>query len=56
MTETELEEQANQLTKLLKGSEVLECVRNEDGEILVKFTNGMRLFVNSETSLDLSVT
>ncbi|NRA73108.1 MAG: hypothetical protein HRU24_19125 [Gammaproteobacteria bacterium] len=56
MTELELEEQAKQLTGLLKGNAVHECIRNEDGEILVKFTNGMRLFINAETPLDLSVT
>jgi hypothetical protein len=56
MTENELDEQASQLTQLLKGCQVLECVRNEEGEILIKFTNGRRLFVNSDEALDLSVT
>ncbi|WP_185826937.1 hypothetical protein [Shewanella canadensis] len=56
MTENELDEQASQLTQLLRGNEVLECIRNEEGEILVKFTNGMRLFINSDKPLDLSVT
>ena len=51
-----LDKEAEKITELLAGKIVESCIRNEDGELLIKFQCGTKLFVNSEQKLDFSIT
>ena len=50
-----LEDEANQSTEILRGKTVERIVRHREGEILIKFVDGSRLFANSDTPLELSI-
>ena len=51
-----LEEEEREISKLLKKKVVKRCKRNKNGEILLEFECGARLFVNSSERLDVSIT
>jgi hypothetical protein len=51
-----LDEEAEKITELLAGKVIESCIRNEEGELLIKFKCGARIFVNSEKKLEFSIT
>lgn len=51
-----LDEETECATMLLRGKTVKRVVRNREGEMLVEFDDGSRLFADSETALELSIT
>ena len=52
-----LEKEGLKATELLKGKIVKEILRNREGEVFIKFTDGTRFFINKkEDGLDLSIT
>ena len=51
-----LHEEAENITKLLLGKKVKQCIRNSEGEFLIIFECGARLFVNGLQKLDFSIT
>lgn len=51
-----IDEEAEKITELLTGKIVESCIRNEEGELLIKFQCGAKLFVNSEQKLEFSIT
>ena len=52
-----LEEEAFRATELLKGKTIKEILRNREGEVFIKFTDGTRFFINKKADgLDLSIT
>jgi hypothetical protein len=50
-----LEEEAERATALLCGKVVKRVLRHREGEILVEFEDGSRLFADSTTELQLSI-
>jgi hypothetical protein len=50
-----LEEEAERATALLLGKVVKRIVRHRDREVLIQFADGDRLFVDGESSLELSI-
>jgi hypothetical protein len=53
MTPKELEKRA---TELLQGKVVKICKQHRENEFMVEFNCGIRLFVNAEKELDISIT
>jgi hypothetical protein len=51
-----LEEESERATALLHGKTILRVVRHRENQVLVEFEDGSRLFVDSQTPLELSVT
>ena len=51
-----LDVEAKSITELLSGKVIESCIRNEEGELLIRFECGMKLFVNSEERLEFSIT
>lgn len=56
MNEKELKSEAKQMTALLKGKAVKLCARHRPDELVVFFNDGTRLFVDSKSELDFSIT
>ncbi|MBU2569646.1 MAG: hypothetical protein KJ725_06320 [Gammaproteobacteria bacterium] len=56
MNEEKLESEAERMTQLLKGKTVKLCARHEPGELAIIFKDGTRLFINSKSKLDFSIT
>jgi hypothetical protein len=51
-----LEEESERATQMLCGKVVSHVVRHRDGEVVILFEGGTRLFVDAETSIELSIT
>ena len=51
-----LDEETTRATEMLRGKVVKRVVRHREGEVLIEFEDGARLFADSETSLELSIT
>ena len=52
-----LNEEADRATELLKGRIVDFVKRHREGEVMIQFTDGTRLFVDkTETGIELSIT
>lgn len=56
MSDMTSEEESDRLTELLKEKSVKYCIRSESGELVIFFKDGTRLFVNSSSDIELSVT
>ena len=56
MTISDLEAEARRATELLVGKTVKVVRRANERVVLVEFSDGARLFVDSKTALELSVT
>lgn len=56
MRENDLENEAVELNKLLKGKIIIECYRYDEGELVLILSDDTKLFVNSDSFLELSVT
>jgi hypothetical protein len=52
----ELKEEAEKLTNLLRGKSVKLVRRHRAKEVVIEFDDGTRLFVDTATALDFSVT
>ncbi len=53
----DIETEAKKATELLKGKTVSKIIRHRKNEIVIEFTDGTILFVDSKTdSLELSIT
>lgn len=52
----DLSRDADEATNLLRGLTVRVVRRHRSSELLVEFENGTRLFVNSATDVELSIT
>jgi len=51
-----LEEESEQATSILLGKVVRRILRHRDGEVLIEFEDGTRLFADSDAPLELSIT
>jgi hypothetical protein len=51
-----LEEEGERATSMLLGKTVRRVMRHRDGEVVIEFEDGSRLFADSGTPLELSVT
>ena len=56
MNENEISELSENMNELINGKIVKRCVINGVHELVIFFEDGMRLFVNSKTDLDFSIT
>lgn len=55
--QSELEQEAERATAMLKGKEVLAVRRHREGEVVIQFTDGTTLFVDRAASgVELSIT
>lgn len=52
----ELDEESKNATELLKWKSVAAIFRNNETEVVIQFTDGARLFINSSIALELSIT
>lgn len=48
--------ESRRMTRLLRSQSVLRCKRLGSGELLVEFIDGKRLYVFSDTEIDISIT
>lgn len=54
---TQLEDEAERASEMLRGKVVARVIRNRPTEVLVEFADGTRLFVDRATdALELSIT
>lgn len=51
-----LDEEGERATALLRGKTVKRVLRVREQDVMVEFDDGSRLFADSETSLELSIT
>ncbi len=51
-----LDEESERATAMLAGKVVARVVRHNDAEVLIEFADGTRLFVDSESALEISIT
>lgn len=51
-----LDEESARASSLLIGKRVTRVVRHRDREVMIEFEDGSRLYADSETPLELSVT
>ena len=51
-----LEEESERATAMLLGKVVRRVMRHRDGEVAIEFADGSRLFADSGTPLELSIT
>ncbi|EQA71192.1 hypothetical protein [Leptospira noguchii] len=56
MIENDFQEEAKRATFLLKGKIVTKCIRNKSNEIIIIFSDGTRIFIDSKSNLELSIT
>ena len=49
-------EEGKRATAMLVGKRVKKVVRHRDSEVLIEFEDGSRVFVDSATPVDLSIT
>lgn len=57
LTQSQLTKESELATKILVGKVVSHVVRHRESEVLIQFTDGTRLFVDSKNSLvELSIT
>lgn len=56
MVENNLQQEAKRATTLLKGKIVTKCIRNKPNEIIITFSDGTRIFIDSKSNLELSIT
>jgi hypothetical protein len=56
MNNIDLENEAKRLNDLLKGKVIIECYRHREGELVLILSDDTKLFINSDTSLEFSVT
>ena len=52
----DLAKEANRASALLRGKVLEHLHRHRNGEVLIEFSDGSRLFVNSTAGLELSIT
>ena len=52
----DLAQEAKRASTLLQGRVLEQVQRHREGEVLIEFADGSRMFVNSTTSLELSIT
>jgi hypothetical protein len=50
------EEEAERATEMLSGKVIVRVERHRDNELLIEFTDGTRLFVDSQDPIELSIT
>lgn len=50
------DEEAERATAMLEGKVVARVARHDDNEVMVEFADGSRLFVSSQSALELSIT
>jgi hypothetical protein len=54
---SKLEEESSRATEMLAGKVVARVVRHREGEVLVEFEDGTRLFVDhTQTDVEISIT
>jgi hypothetical protein len=51
-----LDEESDRATSMLLGKAVKRVARNREREVVIEFEDGSRLFADSETPLELSIT
>lgn len=51
-----LEKEAERATAMLSGKVVTRVLRHREAEVVIEFVDGTRLFVDSESPLELSIT
>jgi hypothetical protein len=51
-----LADESERATALVAGKVVARVVRHREGEVLIEFTDGTRLFVDGAAALELSIT
>jgi hypothetical protein len=52
----DLAKEAERATEMLKGRSVRVVRRHREQELLIEFEDGTRLFIDSQTEIDLSIT
>jgi hypothetical protein len=52
----DLAEEADRATEMLKGRSVRIVYRHRDREVAIEFDDGTRLYVDSQTPVELSIT
>jgi hypothetical protein len=53
---TDLDDEADRATEMLTGRSVRVVRRHRETEVLIEFEDGTRLFINSGSALELSIT
>lgn len=52
----ELEKQGQRMTELLQGLTITLCHRHKPNEVVIEFSNGTRLFIDSPETIEVSIT
>ena len=52
----ELEKQGPRIAELLKGLSIESCYRNKSTELIIQFSNGARMFIDSSEPIEISIT